>query len=73
MSAHLEPMMYSVELAGAVSEQLKCGACYSLRTQVLRQGSFVKKMHKFGWTQPGFFDNPEDEAALQHALARYHG
>ncbi|KAH6908085.1 hypothetical protein BKA70DRAFT_1562720 [Coprinopsis sp. MPI-PUGE-AT-0042] len=56
MSAHLEPMIYSVELAGAV----------------MRQGSFVGKMENFGWTRPGFFDKPEDEAALQHALARYH-
>ncbi|KAH6879916.1 hypothetical protein BKA70DRAFT_196508 [Coprinopsis sp. MPI-PUGE-AT-0042] len=56
MSAHLEPMIYSVELAGAV----------------MRQGSFVDKMHDFGWTRPGFFDSPEDEIALQHALARYH-
>ncbi|KAH6891591.1 hypothetical protein BKA70DRAFT_1326677 [Coprinopsis sp. MPI-PUGE-AT-0042] len=57
MSAHLEPMVYSVELAGAV----------------LRQGDFVDKMYSFGWTRPGFFDAPDDEAALQHAIARYHG
>ncbi|EAU82563.2 hypothetical protein CC1G_12143 [Coprinopsis cinerea okayama7 len=56
MSAHLEPMVYSVDLAGAV----------------LRQGSFVKKMYDLGWTGPGYFDAPEDEIALQHALARYH-
>ncbi|KAH6879614.1 hypothetical protein BKA70DRAFT_1345463 [Coprinopsis sp. MPI-PUGE-AT-0042] len=56
MSAHLEPMIYSVDLAGAV----------------IRQGSFVQKMHDFEWTKPNFFAAPEDEAALQHALARYH-
>lgn len=33
----------------------------------------MEKMHKFGWTKPGCFDSSEDEAALQHAIARYHG
>lgn len=41
--------------------------------QVLRQGSFVKKMYDLLWTQPGFFDRHEDEVALQHSIARYHG
>ncbi|KAG7447815.1 uncharacterized protein BT62DRAFT_823263, partial [Guyanagaster necrorhizus] len=39
---------------------------------VLRQGSFVNKMHKLGWTNPDFFSSSEDEAALKHCIARYH-
>ncbi|KAJ2912588.1 hypothetical protein MD484_g7833, partial [Candolleomyces efflorescens] len=56
MSAHSTPMIYSVDLGGAV----------------LRQGSFVAKMTHLGWTKPGFFDAPKDEIVLQHAIARYH-
>ncbi|KAF8905840.1 hypothetical protein CPB84DRAFT_1960342 [Gymnopilus junonius] len=56
MAAHSDDKVYSVELTGAV----------------LRQGSFIAKMHDLGWTHPGFFDRPDDELALQHALARYH-
>lgn len=40
---------------------------------IVRQCSFVDKMHEFGWSSPGFFDLPEDELVLQHAIARYHG
>lgn len=44
----------------------------NLSNQVLRQGSFVQKMHDLGWTAPGFFDKIEDEVALKHAVVRYH-
>jgi hypothetical protein len=40
--------------------------------QVLRQSSFVQKMTHLEWTKPGYFDAPEDEVVLQHAIARYH-
>lgn len=30
------------------------------------------KMYNLAWTQPNFFAQPEDEVALQHAVARYH-
>ncbi|KAF8967533.1 hypothetical protein BDZ97DRAFT_1916819 [Flammula alnicola] len=56
LDAYSDDKVYSVELVGAV----------------LRQGSFVEKMHELGWTHPGFFDGPGDELALQHALSRYH-
>ncbi|KAG6915915.1 hypothetical protein DXG01_009285 [Tephrocybe rancida] len=56
MSAYQNGYIFSVELAGAV----------------IRQGSFVKKMHDLQWTQPQFFDDKEDEVALQHSIARYH-
>ncbi|KAJ6606211.1 hypothetical protein DFH09DRAFT_1017165 [Mycena vulgaris] len=56
MSAYVDDKIFSVELVGAI----------------LRQGSFVTKMYELQWTQPGFFDNAEDEVALQHAIARYH-
>ncbi|KAJ6565016.1 hypothetical protein DFH09DRAFT_919796 [Mycena vulgaris] len=39
---------------------------------ILRQGTFVAKMHELQWTRPGFFDTLEDETALRHAIARYH-
>ncbi|KAG6908089.1 hypothetical protein DXG01_006180 [Tephrocybe rancida] len=48
---------FSVDLVGAV----------------IRQGSFIKKMYDLKWTEPTFFDGPDDELALQHAIARYHG
>lgn len=38
--------------------------------QVLRQGTFVQKMHDLGWTRPGRFD--EDDVLLQRSVARYH-
>lgn len=44
----------------------------NLSNQVLRQGSFVQKMHDLDWTSPGFFDKMEDEVALKHAIVRYH-
>ncbi|KAJ6620392.1 hypothetical protein B0H10DRAFT_2163599 [Mycena sp. CBHHK59/15] len=56
MSAYVDDKIFSVELVGAV----------------LRQGSFVTKMHELEWTRAGFFDSAEDEVALQHAIARYH-
>jgi hypothetical protein len=43
-----------------------------LSFQVLRQGSFIKKMHDLGWTEPSYFNSGEDEVVLQHAVARYH-
>lgn len=52
-----------------------CGSPLRLQTelkQVLRQGSFVQKMHGLHWTEPDYFDSREDEIALQHAIARYH-
>lgn len=30
------------------------------------------KMYDLGWTERNFFSSPEDEVALQHAIARYH-
>jgi hypothetical protein len=32
----------------------------------------VEKMVQLRWTEPGFFDNAEDEVALLHGIARYH-
>lgn len=29
-------------------------------------------MHELRWAQPNFFENPEDEIVLKHAIARYH-
>ncbi|KAJ7063619.1 hypothetical protein C8F01DRAFT_1133725 [Mycena amicta] len=55
-NAYSDDKMFSVELVGAV----------------LRQGSFVTKMFDLKWTQAGFFDDAQDEVALQHAIARYH-
>lgn len=38
----------------------------------MRQGSFTSKMHDFGWTAPGYFDDPVDEIVLVHSITRYH-
>jgi len=56
LSAYIDDRPWSIELVGAV----------------LRQGSFIDKMDNFGWTKPGYFDDPKDEIVLQHAIARYH-
>jgi hypothetical protein len=40
--------------------------------QVLRQGSFVKKIHNLGWTSPSYFEKREDAVALHYAIVRYH-
>ena len=29
-------------------------------------------MPDFGWTAPGYFDDPVDETVLVHAITRYH-
>lgn len=56
MTAYFDEKPYSIELVGAV----------------LRQETFVRKMHDLGWTRSGFFNAEIDALALQHALARYH-
>ena len=55
-SAYVDDRPFSVELVSAV----------------LRQGSFVDKMHEFAWTEPTYFDDAIDEVVLVHAIARYH-
>ena len=40
--------------------------------QVLRQGSFVKKIYDLGWTSSTFFEKHEDAPVLHHAIVRYH-
>ncbi|GAA5894018.1 hypothetical protein JCM6882_007960 [Rhodosporidiobolus microsporus] len=42
-----------------------------LASAVLRQGTFIDKMHSFGWLDTGRFDN--DETTLNRCIARYHG
>ena len=56
MSAYEDDRPFSIELVGAV----------------LRQGSFIDKMHAFGWTERGHFDGADNEVVLMHAIARYH-
>ncbi|KAJ7908144.1 hypothetical protein B0H13DRAFT_2662147 [Mycena leptocephala] len=53
MSAYVDDKIFSVELVGAV----------------LRQGSFVAKMHGLGWR---IFDATENDIVLEYAIARYH-
>ncbi|KAG6329438.1 hypothetical protein ID866_9651 [Astraeus odoratus] len=57
LGAYMDDRIFSLDLIGAVS--------------VLRQSSFVQKMHDLGWTQPDFFDSEEDVVVLQHCIARY--
>lgn len=56
LSAYTDDRPFSIDLVGAV----------------IRQGSFIEKMHSFGWTQADFFDAPQDEVVLVHAITRYH-
>ncbi|KAK0499373.1 hypothetical protein EDD18DRAFT_1102741 [Armillaria luteobubalina] len=62
VSAYKDDKMFSLDLAGAHPYIMK----------VLRQGAFVDKMCKLGWTEPDFFSSSEDEVALKHCTARYH-
>ncbi|KAF8076953.1 hypothetical protein FPV67DRAFT_1473294 [Lyophyllum atratum] len=55
-SAYADGEMFSLDLVGAV----------------IRQGTFIKKMHELRWTEAGFFNSEIDEVALHHAIARYH-
>lgn len=74
ISAYCNDRMFAVELVGAVGNLFGDSFTpkFSNVPKVLRQGSFVAKMHNLRWTEPRFFDNREDEVALQHAIARYH-
>ncbi|SJL02729.1 uncharacterized protein ARMOST_06065 [Armillaria ostoyae] len=56
VSAYKDDKIFSLDLIGAV----------------LRQGTFVDKMRKLGWTESDFFSSSEDEVALKHCTARYH-
>ncbi|TCD60000.1 hypothetical protein EIP91_010927 [Steccherinum ochraceum] len=57
LSAYTDDRPFSINLEGAV----------------MRQSSFIDKMDDFGWTQPGYFDDPKDEVVLHRAISRYHG
>ena len=56
LGAYTDDRPFAIDLVGAV----------------IRQGSFIDKMHDFGWTETGYFDDPVDEVVLAHAIARYH-
>lgn len=56
MSAYTDDRPFSVELVGAI----------------IRQGSFVDKMHEFGWTNPKHFDSKDGQAVLVNVVSRYH-
>jgi hypothetical protein len=40
--------------------------------QVLRQGSFVRKMAELGWTEPAFLSDGDGAIILEHCVTRYH-
>jgi len=56
LSAYHDQRPFSVELVGAV----------------LRQGSFIKKIHDLGWTSQSYFEKRGDTPALHYAIVRYH-
>lgn len=56
LRAYTDDRPFSVDLVGAV----------------IRQCSFIDKMHQLKWTTPGYFDSPEDKDVLVHAIIRYH-
>lgn len=65
---------FSIDLVGAVGN-LYCfehGTKLNSVRKVIRQGSFIDKMTNFGWTDPGYFEEKEDEVVLVHCIARYH-
>ncbi|KAI0683785.1 hypothetical protein BC835DRAFT_1422968 [Cytidiella melzeri] len=55
-SAYTDDRPFSVDLVGAI----------------LRQGTFIDKMHEVGWTTQDRFSNEEDVIILAHAIGRYH-
>jgi hypothetical protein len=55
--AYSNPGLAGVELVGAV----------------LRQGSFIEKMCRIGWTIGGRFDTIQSQEALVRCIVRYHG
>ncbi|KAI0091543.1 hypothetical protein BDY19DRAFT_1030884 [Irpex rosettiformis] len=56
LSAYVSDRPFSVELVGAI----------------LRQGSFIHKIHQLGWTVQDRFHDEEESVVLEHAIARYH-
>jgi hypothetical protein len=74
MSAYTDDSPFSIDLVGAVSAPFTCPtAAADEAWKVVRQSSFVKKMHDLGWCEPTFFESELDIVTLQHAVARYHG
>ncbi|KIM59805.1 hypothetical protein SCLCIDRAFT_1185598, partial [Scleroderma citrinum Foug A] len=57
LGEYTDDRLFSVDLVGAV----------------LRQASFVQKIHDLGWTSPGFFDSEEDAVMLRHCMTRFLG
>lgn len=73
LNAYTDEKIFSVSLAGAVSLFWYCVKHLLLTaSKVLRQCSFVTKMHNLKWSDPASFASQEDQVALQHAIARYH-
>ncbi|KAF7304479.1 hypothetical protein HMN09_00850200 [Mycena chlorophos] len=77
--SQLKSKMFSLlkeeqRIAERISNAYTDGRIFSVElvSAVLRQGGFVSKMHRLGWTKPGAFDSHEDEVALLHVVARYH-
>lgn len=76
LGAYTRGEQFSLDLTTAVRPLLPSSYSPSTRSdpsphsQVLRQGTFVQKMHDLGWTRPGRFDG--DEILLQRCVARYH-
>jgi len=56
LGAYCNQRPFSVELVGVV----------------LRQGSFISKVHDLGWTSPSYFEKREGAVALHYAIVRYH-
>ncbi|KAG1797327.1 uncharacterized protein HD556DRAFT_1356096 [Suillus plorans] len=69
LNKHLKPRLLN-RMMGAYTDDRVFSL--DLVSAVLRQGSFVKKMVNFGWTEPGYFADEVDAVALQHCVARYH-
>lgn len=55
-SAYIDDRPFSVELVSAV----------------IRQGSFIDRIHNLGWLDSGHFEGAATESILIHAIVRYH-
>lgn len=73
MSAYTDDRIFSVELVGAVRRITVLSLDTDIIEQVLRQGSFINRMHKIGWTEPSYFNKASAKVSLQQCVARYHG
>ena len=73
MSAYTDDRIFSVELVGAVRRITVLSLDTDIIEQVLRQGSFINRMHKIGWTEPSYFNKASAKVSLQQCYESLNG